>query len=118
MITILPESDGALMCIKLSGKLTDAEYKNLIPQVESIIEEFGKIKFYINMLDFDGWEWRVAWDDFAFGIKHWNSFEKLAIVGDTRWVELAALVGAKITKADVKFFGSSQESEALTWVVD
>jgi hypothetical protein len=28
------------------------------------------------------------------------------------------LVGAKITKADVKFFGSSQESEALTWVVD
>jgi universal stress protein A len=117
LITILPESNGPLICIKISGKLTDAEYKDFIPQVESVMEKFGKIKFYINILDFNGWEWRVAWDDFAFGFEHWDNFETLAIVGDKRWERLATLVQKKLIKANVRYFYRRQENEALIWAV-
>ena len=88
----------------ISGKLTDAEYKNFIPKVEAVINEFGAIKLYVDMLDMAGWEWRVAWDDFAFGIKHWNNFTKLALVGEKRWEKFSAQVADKINKAEVRFF--------------
>jgi universal stress protein A len=118
MIHILPESMGSLICIKVSGKLTDAEYKNFIPKVESVINEFGAIKLYVDMLDMDGWEWRVAWDDFAFGIKHWNNFTKLALVGEKRWEKFSAQVADKINKAEVRFFDRKETTEALIWIKD
>ena len=34
---------------------------------------------------FSGWEWRAAYDDAAFGIKHWNDIERVALIGDARW---------------------------------
>ena len=116
MIKILPESKGSLICVKVSGKLTDAEYKNFIPYAESIIKEFGTIKFYVDMLDLDGWEWRVAWDDFAFGIKYWDNFSKLALVGERRWEKFLVLVVDKIHKADVRIVDRENSSTALTWI--
>ena len=116
MFHILPESDGNLICLKVSGKLTDADYKAFIPKIEDVIEEFGTAKFYVDMLDLEGWEWRAAWDDFAFGIQHWSDFTKIAMVGNKQWEELSARVADKITKADVRYFEESQAAEALVWV--
>ena len=118
MINILPESKGSIFCIKVSGKLTDAEYKNFMPQIESVIQEFGNIKIYIDILDLDGWEWRVAWDDLAFGIKHWKSFSKIALVGERRWEQLSAKIANRITKADVQYFARENSMEALVWIQD
>ena len=37
------------------------EYQNFIPRVEGIIRNFGTVKFYVNTLDFDGWQWPMVW---------------------------------------------------------
>ena len=58
----------------------------------------------------------MAWDDFAFGIKHWNKFTKLALVGDKRWEKISAQVADKINKAEVRFFGKEETVEALIWI--
>ena len=116
MINILDETTDSLVCIKISGKLTDVEYKAFIPRVESTIKEFGKIKFYIDIIDLDGWEWRVAWDDFAFGIRHWSKFTKIAIVGQRRWERLAVWITNRINNADVRFYDGNETTEALNWV--
>jgi hypothetical protein len=118
VIQILPESVASLICIKVSGKLTDSEYRNFIPRLESVINDFGSIKLYVDMLDMDGWEWRVAWDDFAFGIKHWNEFTKLALVGDKRWERFSAQVVEKINKAEVQFFSRKEIVKAMIWIKD
>jgi hypothetical protein len=118
VIQILPESVASLICIKVSGKLTDSEYRNFIPRLESVINDFGSIKLYVDMLDMDGWEWRVAWDDFAFGIKHWNEFTKLALVGDKHWERFSAQVAEKINKAEVQFFSRQEIVKAMIWIKD
>ena len=68
------------------------------------------------MLDMDGWEWRVAWDDFAFGIKHWNEFTKLALVGDKRLERFSAQVADKINKTEVQFFTRQEIVKAMIWI--
>ena len=116
MIQMLPENSDSLVCIKVSGKLTDAEYQNFIPSVEAIKKKSGTIKFYVDILDLDGWEWRVAWDDFAFGIEHWNKFSKIAIVGEKRWAQISAWATNKFAGGEVRFFHGNEATEALSWV--
>ena len=112
MIRILPERLDSLVCIKVSGKLTDAEYQNFIPRVEAIIKKFGIIK----ILDLDGWEWRMAWDDFAFGIQHWDKFSKIGIVGEKRWAQTSAWITNKIAGGEVRFCRGDETTEAFSWV--
>ncbi len=116
MLIILPESAGKTVGVKAVGKLTDADYETFVPQVEAILAREGKLKLLMDLTEFEGWEWQAAWDDFAFGLKHWNDIEKMAIVGDARWEELTAKIGDKLMSADVKQFPSAEIEAAWTWV--
>tara|TARA_E500000331_G_scaffold179898_1_gene173245 strand:+ start:531 stop:701 length:171 start_codon:yes stop_codon:yes gene_type:complete len=56
MITILPESDGDLLALPTNGKLTHANYRDvLITRLEAIVAERGKARILSNMgIKFDG----------------------------------------------------------------
>jgi hypothetical protein len=44
MFQIMPESDGKIIGLRVTGKLTDQDYqKVLIPSLEALIKKHGKI---------------------------------------------------------------------------
>ncbi|MDA1090016.1 MAG: STAS/SEC14 domain-containing protein [Proteobacteria bacterium] len=116
MFEVLSESEGRRLYIKASGRLTDADYKELTPRLEAAIEEHGPLRLYVDMEKFEGWELQAAWDDFAFGIKHWNDFDRVALVGDKKWEEASVKVVDKFTKGDFRFFDVSNRSAAHDWI--
>ena len=118
MIEIMPESNGSALALKASGKLTDADYKEvLIPKIEEIIKRSGKAKVLLYLpRDFTGWDTHAMWDDASFGLRHRNYFEKLAVVGGPRWVEWATKTASHIMKGEVKTFSEEQLQEALDWI--
>ncbi len=73
---------------------------------------------YIDMEDFRGIELQAAWDDFAFGVKHWSDFERLAIVGDKRWEELLVKAFDLITVGDFRYFDVADRGRARAWIED
>ncbi len=116
MFDVLPESEGRRVFVKASGKLTDADYKALIPQLEAAIDRHGSIRLLVDMGDLEGWSLQAAWDDFAFGIKHWNDFERMALVGDKRWEELTAKAFNRLTKGDIRYFDLADGNAARAWI--
>jgi len=116
MLILLPESASDLVCLKAAGKLTDEDCKGMTPRLEAVIAEHGSLRLYADLTEFDGWDWRAAWDDVAFGIKHWNDISKIALIGDAAWENLAAKITDKITSADVRKFAADQADEALDWI--
>ncbi len=82
MFEKLAESTGNVVGYKASGKLTSDDYKTLVPILDRLIEDSGKIRFLLYLEDFHGWEMKAAWDDFVFVLKHRNDIECLAMVGD------------------------------------
>lgn len=44
LFEVLPESDGRWVFVKASGKLTDADYKALVPQREGAIDKHASIR--------------------------------------------------------------------------
>ncbi len=118
MIEIMPESNESALALKATGKLTDADYKEvLIPEIEEIIKQSGKANVLLYLPgDFAGWEAHAAWDDARFGLLHRNDFEKLAVVGGPKWVEWATKIASHFMKGEVKNFPEEQLPDALDWV--
>jgi hypothetical protein len=45
MFQIMPESEGEIIGLKTTGKLTDQDYQEvLIPNLEALINQYGKIR--------------------------------------------------------------------------
>ena len=116
MIQILQESSGSLICIKVSGKLTIVEYKHFITTVEYTIRNFGAIKFYVDTRDLDSLQWAVVWDDLRFGIRNWNKFSKIVVVGSKRWMQFPVWVVNKIMPGEIRYSRGNETIDALTWI--
>jgi hypothetical protein len=118
MLEIMPESKGKVLWVRASGKLTDADYKEVfIPRLEALIKEHGKIRLLFLMEeDFQGWELGAMWDDAKFGLQHLHDFEKIAVVGAPRWVEAAMKLFARLMDAEVKAVIREQLTEARAWI--
>ncbi len=116
MIEILNESSGRMVGFSLSGKLHDKDYKIFVPQMERVIEREGKVRLLALFHDFHGWDLHAAWDDMAFGAKHFGDIEKIALVGDRKWEEWMAKIGKPFTRATVKYFDSGEMERAWVWL--
>jgi hypothetical protein len=116
MFQKLSESSEKILGFKVSGKLTDEDYKAFVPQIEKIIQEFGRISLLLELDDFHGWDLGAAWDDFKFGMKHIKDFKRVAIVGDKKWEEWMAKLAKPFMRAEVKYFDGSQLQDAWGWL--
>ncbi len=119
MIEKLPESSGNAIGFRLKGKLTEADYREiLIPGLEKATREHQKIRIVLVMENFAGWTVGGAWEDFLLGLKL-PAIEKLATVIDDSWDEWMNILFrgfATLTGAELRFFKKERLSEAWEWV--
>lgn len=118
MFQILPGSEGKIIGLRATGKLTDQDYqKVLIPSLEALIRNYGKVRLLCFMdEEFAGLEAGALWDDAKFFLPHKDDFEKMAIVGGPKWVELIMKLFAPLMEGDVKTFSDGQLQEAWDWI--
>ena len=116
MITQLESGSAKIVGFILSGKLHDQDYRTFVPALEAAIAAEGKIRLYARFEDFHGWDPHAAWDDFKFGIKHYASFECIALVGDRRWEEWMAIFCKPFTRAEVRYFNVADDAAAWAWL--
>jgi hypothetical protein len=119
MIEIMSQhTDGKLLAVKASKKLTKEDYEKVfIPALEQLLQKYAKISVVMYLTEgFEGWEIGAAWDDAKFGIAHNNDFEKVALVGGPKWVVWGTKLAGHMIKGEVRTFDSSELWEALDWV--
>jgi SpoIIAA-like len=118
MIEVMSESQGNMIGVKISGKITAREYEEvIIPRVEAILQEYGQARFmYVLDEGFQGAEAGAMWDDTKFGLKHRHDFEKLALVGGAKWMEWLTKMCAKFISGETKTFPLERLPEAWDWL--
>ncbi len=118
-ITILPQSNDTVLCVRLTGMVSAAEYaKKFGAAVEKMAENhknFNLLVFYDE--DFEGWSPEAA--DLSF--KNFSQFSphahKLAYVNapETRML-MMKMMKPMTSNAQVRYFDKSALVEALEWV--
>ena len=103
--------------ITMLGKLTHEDYKIFVPLVDKALKEAKGLEadLLVDMKGLKGWEFLAAWDDFKFGVKHRNAFNKVAIIGSKKWEEQSVAMMSHLMKGKVKFF--KVREKALTWLL-
>jgi hypothetical protein len=109
-------TDGNIIWVRVSEKLTKEDYGELIPAWENMIKMHGKMRLVFDMQNFHGWEPVAAWDDLKFSVEHSEKVEKVAMIGDKKWEEWVAKLGSMLSKAQVRFFESQNRVEAERWI--
>lgn len=117
MMTVqVDESQEKYITIRLSGKLSKADYEHFVPLVEKQIAEKGKLRLLVIMHDFHGWDMGALWEDIKFDAKHWRDIERLALVGETKWEKGMAVFCKPFTTAKIRYFDTQDEAEARKWL--
>jgi len=118
MIETIETGSPQVVGLKLSGTLHDDDYQRFVPMMEGIFTVVGKVRLFIQLEDFHGWDLHAAWDDFKFSLKHYSDFERIAMVGDRKWEKWMANFCKPFTTATVKYFHRLEVYAAWTWLLE
>jgi hypothetical protein len=117
MFQIMPQSQGKIVGVLATGKLSHQDYQGLTPALEALIKEHGKIRLLCFMDDkFAGLEAGAMWDDAKFYFPHRHDFENMAIVGGPQWVDLMMKLFKPLLGGEAKIFAGDQLKEAWEWL--
>ncbi len=117
MIDIMEESTGSILGLHVSGTLREADYEQLLPELEKLFQEHGKLRilFFADQ-DFRGWDLSAAWQDASLGFRHAADFERLALVGAPEWVVWCVRLSAFLMKGEIRIFPADQLEDAWRWI--
>lgn len=103
--------------ITMLGKLTHEDYQVFVPMIDKALKKAKGLEtdLLVDMKKLKGWEFLAAWDDFKFGVKHRNAFDKVAITGSKKWEEQSVAMMSHLMKGKVKFF--NEREKALSWLL-
>ena len=101
----------------ISGRLQKRDLDAIHASAAAEIHRAGRIRLFVVLTQFDGWEDGANWRDLSFYVRHGDDIERIAIVGDRRWRSDALMfAGADLRKGAVAFFPAGSGPEARAWL--
>jgi hypothetical protein len=116
-VTLKETNSGKVLEVGLTGKLAEEDYQQLVPVVERLVKQHGKIRILVDMHDFHGWTAGALWQDIKFDAKHFSDIERVAMVGETKWQHGMAIFCKPFTAAKVRYFDRGEIEEARSWLI-
>jgi hypothetical protein len=109
-------SPNALKII-VPEKLKVEDFRQMAPQVDSIIRQYGKIRLLIDASQFSGWENIAAFENHASFVKHHqDKVERIAVIVGHEWQHWLIGTVRIFVHPEVKAYDKGQEREALQWI--
>lgn len=120
MIDVKSAPDDRIFEFTAAGTVTEADYRDvLIPALEKAIEAREHVRLLARIEpDFEGYTLGAMADDARIGLKHWNGFDRAAIVTDLGWIRTAAQALSVFIPCPVMVFPLGEEADARRWLVD
>ena len=118
MLEVMPESQGPLLWLRASERLSARDYREVfIPSLSTVIREHGKVRLLFHLApDFRGWTPAAGWEDLKLGLETRGDFEKLALVGAPLWADVLLRLFAHFMPGEVRTFLREYLAEAWVWI--
>ncbi len=104
--------------IDARGLITARDYDEvLLPLMQAKLEKHDKVKFLMVAGSyFDGYSGGAMWDDAKFGLMHFRSISKLALVTNVDWLRHGTKFFSPLIPADVMVFDLERLDDAKDWI--
>ena len=111
-----PVPNERLLAYEISGDFTGDDMRTFVERLEKIANSGQKALLYQDIVD------RGSFDFETIKVKIqnlgtiWRSVEKIAIVGDARWIEIYISIVDHLTPQQMKYFERTEKDEAFAWL--
>lgn len=102
--------------VAVTGELTQADYRRIIPAVEDAIRECGAARLLIVLGPFDGWTVGAIWEELKFDARHRHAIERLAMVGPRLTDEGMGAFQHPFPADAVEYFDGDELFRAREWI--
>jgi len=106
-----------IITVEINGHLTVQEFAAVQEAVADELMSLGSGKILILASRFTGWSKEAGWEDLSFQAANDPSIQRMALVADVRWVDLALMfTGKGIRPFPIEYFGTGHEADARAWL--
>jgi len=116
MLQIIDIKHDNVIATIANGKLQQQDIEKVHPIIHAILDKGLKIRWYLEMNNFEGWNIKGLWKDFKMDVAHERDYERIAVVGEKKWQEWAREFMKPFTNANIKYFEISQKEDAKKWI--
>ena len=120
MIRTIDGLPDNVVAVEAIGTVDATDYKTVLdPAISSALAAHEKIRLlYLLGSEFSGFSGGAMWEDAKTGVGHWTSWEKIALVTDTRWVADGVKAFGWMVPGEVRTFGLAELDAAKSWLTD
>jgi len=114
MLTFLNDRSDPILGVRASGRLTRADYQQLILKLEWLMRAHGKVRMLFDLEDCQGWEDGDVWESLKLDLQHGGDFERCAVVDGKQWQDWMLRLSQPFS--DVKNFEKGEQDRAYRWL--
>lgn len=117
----VPDADAEeprerVVALQVIGKLKTSDFEVFEPRLELLLAQHGKLRLFIELVEFSGWTAGAAWEDIKLSLKHFNDLERVAVVGDRQWERGLTVLAKPLTAAKLRYFKAECRDAATAWL--
>jgi hypothetical protein len=113
---LLPMTRDNLIALRVSGVLATQEIDQFKALVRDVIDQFGEVRMYFEMQEFDGWQVGSFLENAFFDIIYANRYSKVAMVGEKSWQAWITKLADIVKGGEVRYFDLDDRLQAVQWV--
>ena len=111
-----PTPNDKIVAYELHGHFSADDMRGLLTHLESEMAARGKLRLYQDVSGYEGVELKAIGEKFKHMGKLWSGIEKVAVVGDQRWMEMWVGIVDPITPQQLKYFSVEEKDAAFAWL--
>ncbi|HET6528533.1 MAG TPA: STAS/SEC14 domain-containing protein [Balneolaceae bacterium] len=115
MISFIEFDSDNIVGMHVSDKLSDEDFDAIEVLLEERMREYDQLRLYVELEGYEGMSLKSYLKDFKMGIKHWDRFEKEAVVTRKEWISKLTGIADELF-SEVKAFSFDEKEEAKEWV--
>lgn len=113
----MDRTDGGLVGIRISGKLTTEDVTSLRQYLEEKVLDHGQIRLLFLLDDRHGWKSLSAmWEDLRTELRLNRHVSRIAMVGDRPWEKVLSGVTRVFAGGEVQYFDRRRLEHAWSWL--
>lgn len=113
---IVDASQGVLT-IRISGKLRQSELAAAQKNAADMLQKRGGSRLLVLAEKFEGWEKGGDWGDLSGQAQLDAQIDRMAIVGEKRWEDVALLFSGKgVRHIEIEYFSPADLPRARSWL--
>ena len=110
------DAEAGIIAYSVGGKISGEEAQVVWDRVDAAAAEGRKLRLYCEMQKVPTSEPSVILAKMKRAGKLLKTIERMAIVGDQRWLDAYTKIVDPITKMDLRHFTTEEKGDAIAWI--